>query len=68
MVLLRFRVDYRSALSKVPGSIDTGLDDSFDVDIEERLKLRSQLRQRESSLCQRSRFSLQIINYYFFIL
>jgi len=65
---LRFRQDYRSILSKVPGGIDTGLDDSFDVDIEERLRLRSQLRQRESSLYQRSRFFLQIINCYFFIL
>ena len=33
----------------IKGGIDTGLDDSFDVDIEERLRLRSQLRQRESS-------------------
>jgi hypothetical protein len=46
---LRFRLDYRSALSKASGSVETGLDDSFDVDIEERLRLRSQLRQRESS-------------------
>ncbi|CAF4167212.1 unnamed protein product, partial [Rotaria sp. Silwood2] len=45
---LRPRLDYRSALSKTPGGIETGLDDSFDVDIEERLRLRSQLRQRES--------------------
>ena len=45
---LRLRQDYRSGLSKVPGGIETGLDDSFDVDIEERLRVRSQHRQRES--------------------
>jgi hypothetical protein len=50
MLNLKFRTDYRSALSHVPGGIETGLDDSFDVDIEERLRLRSQVRQRESSL------------------
>lgn len=47
---LNFKLDYRSGLSKTPGGVETGLDDSFDVDIEERLKLRSQLRQRESGL------------------
>lgn len=46
---LKFRQDYRSALSKAPGGVETGLEDSFDVDIEERLRLRTQLRQRESS-------------------
>jgi hypothetical protein len=50
MLKLKFRQDYRSGLSKTPGGIETGLDDSFDVDIEERLRLRSQLRQRESGL------------------
>ncbi|CAF3405101.1 unnamed protein product [Rotaria sp. Silwood1] len=48
ILTLRPRLDYRSGLSKTPGGIETGLDDSFDVDIEERLRLRSQLRQRES--------------------
>ncbi|CAM2700506.1 unnamed protein product [Rotaria socialis] len=46
---LRFRQDYRSALSKTPGGIDTGLEDSFDLDIEERLRVRSQVRQKESA-------------------
>jgi len=46
---LRLRQDYRSVLSKTPGGVETGIDDSFDVDIEERLRLRAQLRQRESS-------------------
>jgi hypothetical protein len=47
---LKLRQDYRSGLSKAPGGVDTGVDDSFDVDIEERLRLRSQLRQRGSGL------------------
>ncbi|CAF1673059.1 unnamed protein product, partial [Adineta ricciae] len=42
---LKFRQDYRSVLSKTPGGVDTGVDDSFDVDIEERLRVRSQQRQ-----------------------
>ncbi|CAF1320227.1 unnamed protein product [Adineta steineri] len=45
---IKFRQDYRSGLSKTPGGIETGLDDSFDVDIEERLRTRAQARQRES--------------------
>ena len=47
---LKFRDDYRSHLSKVPGGVETGLDDSFDVDIEERLRLKAQIRERESGL------------------
>jgi hypothetical protein len=57
---LRLRQDYRTGLSKVPGGIETGVDDSFDVDIEERLKLRSQLRQRGSSTL-RLHISLSLI-------
>lgn len=56
---LRLRQDYRTGLSKVPGGIETGLDDSFDIDIEERLKLRSQLRQRGSGAL-RSCISLNV--------
>lgn len=50
MLNLKFRQDYRSVLSKTPGGVDTGVDDSFDVDIEERLRVRSQQRQRGSSM------------------
>jgi hypothetical protein len=48
MLNLKFRLNYREGLSKVPGGIETGLDDSFDVDVEERLRLRSQLKQADA--------------------
>ena len=47
---LRFRQDYRSGLSKVPGGIETGLEETLDMDIEERLRIRSQNRSRDPGL------------------
>ena len=47
---LKLRQDYRSVLSKASGVVDTAFEDAYDIDIEERLRQRSQFRQKEAGL------------------